>query len=184
MNRRKFGKLGNVSTMAAVAPCEMQAAVRELTPNAERENLKQPFSPTILSIRRHNAPEWCDDVKFRMFIDYELHSIAGSAPKQEQGAMYPDSYRHNMYSDPATVEYHKKTWGANSQGDNFIRDSLQRIFIPKPVRRSGCRVQIGNRGPRRSQGFGRGAERVRIFEPAYGLVVAAVLYDSANPRTL
>ena len=106
--------------MAAAAPCEMQAAVRELTPNAERENLKQSFSPTILSIRRHNALEWCDDVKFGIFIDYELHSIVGAAPKPEQGAMYPDSYRHNMSSNPATGEYHKKTWGANFQGDNFI----------------------------------------------------------------
>jgi alpha-L-fucosidase len=79
------------------------------------------------------APEWYDDAKFGMFIDYGLYSVAGYAPKRAKGAMYPDWYLHNMYSDPETVEYQKKTWGADFQRDDFIPKFTARNFDPEAL---------------------------------------------------
>lgn len=133
MDRRQFGRLGLAGVMAATAPrnivADAQVAGRDVKTNKE----ERVFSPTILSVRRHMAPEWFDDAKFGMFIDYGLYSVAGYAPKKEKGPMYPDWYLHNMYSDPAVVEYHKKTWGADFQRDAFIPKFTAEKFDPESL---------------------------------------------------
>jgi alpha-L-fucosidase len=80
---------------------------------------KTRYEPTLLSINNHRVPEWFEDAKFGMFIDYGLYSVAGYAPR-EDGAMYPDWYLFNMYHDSAVAAYHRKTWGRNFQRDDFI----------------------------------------------------------------
>jgi alpha-L-fucosidase len=68
-----------------------------------------------------------------MFIDYGLYSVAGYAPKQEKGAMYPDWYLYKMYYDPQVVKYHKTTWGADFQRDDFIPKFTARNFDPEAL---------------------------------------------------
>ena len=133
MDRRQFSKLGLMSTLAGVAAHSAeQAAAKQAQRNEKKvEGGSSAYAPTILSIERHMVPEWFEDAKFGMFIDYGLYSIAGYAPKQEKGAMYPDWYLRRMYDTPAVVEYHKKTWGADFQRDDFIPKFTAESFDPE-----------------------------------------------------
>lgn len=79
------------------------------------------WKPTASSIDRHKAPEWFADAKFGMFIDWGLWSIAGWAPRNEKGAMYPDWYEHSMYYfGDVSTRYHAKNWGVDFERDDFI----------------------------------------------------------------
>jgi alpha-L-fucosidase len=73
-----------------------------------------------------------------MFIDYGLYSVAGYAPKQEKGAMYPDWYLYKMYYDPQVVKYHKTTWGADFQRDDFIPKFTAKNFDPEALAKIAC----------------------------------------------
>jgi len=68
----------------------------------------------------HHLPEWFDNAKFGMFIDWGLHALGGWAPIPEKGHTYPDWYLYNMYHHKETVEYHNRAWGKNFQRDDFI----------------------------------------------------------------
>ena len=72
------------------------------------EQLK--YKPTWESLESHPLPDWFDDAKFGMFIDWGLYSIPGWAPRKAEGPMYPDCYLYYMHESP-WKEYHKKTWG-------------------------------------------------------------------------
>lgn len=122
MNRRTFNKLTMFGTMAALTRWDSAEAQ---TGDGDKESSKGPrsYNPTLKSIRRHATPEWVQDVKFGMFIDYGLYSVAGYAPKLEKGAMYPDWYLYNMYNLPEVVKYHKAKWG-----NDFTRDDFMPLF--------------------------------------------------------
>ncbi|MCX5758288.1 MAG: alpha-L-fucosidase, partial [Candidatus Hydrogenedentes bacterium] len=79
-----------------------------------------PYKPTWESLDAHPAPEWFDDAKLGMFVDWGLYSIGGWAPRKPEGAMYPDWYVFNMYHDKDVMAYHKKAWGEQFQRDDFI----------------------------------------------------------------
>jgi alpha-L-fucosidase len=83
-------------------------------------NAKGKWKPTTESVDSHQAPEWFKDVKFGMFIDWGLWSVAGWAPKKEKGAMYPDWYELRLETDSAFVKYHEKNWGKDFKRDDFI----------------------------------------------------------------
>ncbi len=83
-------------------------------------NQQGKWKPTAESIDSHQAPEWLQDAKFGMFIDWGLWSVAGWAPKKSSGPMYPDWYENNMYTDSATVKYHEMNWGKGFDRDDFI----------------------------------------------------------------
>jgi alpha-L-fucosidase len=83
-------------------------------------NAKGKWKPTPESIDTHKAPEWFQDAKFGMFIDWGLWSVAGWAPKKEKGAMYPDWYELRLDTDSAFIKYHEKNWGKDFKRDDFI----------------------------------------------------------------
>ncbi len=83
-------------------------------------NAKGKWKPTPESIDTHKAPEWFEDAKFGMFIDWGLWSVAGYAPKKEKGAMYPDWYELRLDTDSAFIKYHEKNWGKDFKRDDFI----------------------------------------------------------------
>ncbi|HJZ40941.1 MAG TPA: alpha-L-fucosidase [Bacteroidales bacterium] len=83
-------------------------------------NNKGKWKPTPESIDSHHAPEWFNDAKFGMFIDWGLWSVAGWAPKKEKGAMYPDWYEFRLHADSAFIKYHEKNWGKDFDRDDFI----------------------------------------------------------------
>lgn len=87
---------------------------------------KGPWKPTPESVDRHAAPEWFNDAKFGMFIDWGLWSFAGYAKKRQamnlddpyQSRIYPDWYEKQMYQDLRA--YHEKNWGSDFKRDDFI----------------------------------------------------------------
>jgi alpha-L-fucosidase len=79
-----------------------------------------PYTPDLFSIRQHKCPEWFQDAKFGMFIDWGLYSVAGWDEKRESGAMYPDWYMNKMLTSEKVKAYHEKTWGKDFMPDDFI----------------------------------------------------------------
>lgn len=94
-------------------------------------NDKGPWKPTPESIDSHRAPEWFEDAKFGMFVDWGLWSIAGWAPKKDQGAMYPDWYEFRHDTDPAFKKYHEQNWGKDFMRDDFIPLFTARNYQPE-----------------------------------------------------
>lgn len=86
---------------------QINARVEQL--NAESGN----FKPTWESLDTHKVPEWYEDAKFGMFVDWGLYSIPAYAPSG-----YPDWYLWRMNTD--TKEYHNKFWGEDFKADDFI----------------------------------------------------------------
>ena len=83
MNRRTFNKLTFLGTLAALtrgARAEAQTGGAD-----QRAQRAGGFKPTLRSLGRHGPPEWFQDVKFGMFIDYGLYSVAGYAPNARIG---------------------------------------------------------------------------------------------------
>jgi len=83
-------------------------------------NKKGKWKATPESLDSHQTPEWFLDAKFGMFIDWGLWSVAGWAPKEEEGAMYPDWYESRINTHPAYTKYHEKNWGSDFMRDDFI----------------------------------------------------------------
>ena len=88
-------------------------------------NNNGPFKPTPESIDSHVIPEWFEDAKFGMFIDWGLWSLAGWADKSpvegdpsEEPRTYPDWYELRMYHE--FKAYHEKNWGSDFERDHFI----------------------------------------------------------------
>lgn len=71
------------------------------------------FKPTWESLDKHKVPEWYEDAKFGMFVDWGLYSIPAFSPSG-----YPDWYLWRMNTD--TREYHEKYWGKDFRADDFI----------------------------------------------------------------
>ncbi len=82
------------------------------------------WKASLASLMRHPCPEWFQDAKFGMFIDWGPWSVAGWAKIPEKDATYPDWYEHRLdYSsvDKGYVErYHDKNWGTDFQRDDLI----------------------------------------------------------------
>lgn len=89
-------------------------------------NANGKWKPTGASIDRHVVPEWFEDIKFGMFIDWGPWSIGAWDEKNEKGAMYPDWYEHRIDNNPIVEKYHDKNWG-----EDFERDDLIPFFKAK-----------------------------------------------------
>jgi len=96
-------------------------------------NNKGKWKPTPESIDSHQSPEWFKDVKFGMFIDWGLWSVAGWAPKRDKGAMYPDWYEFRLNTDSAFMKYHEKNWGKDFKRDDFIPLFTASKYQPKKL---------------------------------------------------
>ncbi len=98
----------------------MMKLANEQYKKVQETNSKGKWKPTAESIDAHQAPEWFKDAKFGMFIDWGLWSVAGWAPKKENGAMYPDWYELRLDTDTTFIKYHEKNWGKDFKRDDFI----------------------------------------------------------------
>ena len=95
---------------------------------------KKTYSPTLESLRQHEAPEWFRDAKFGIFIHWGPAAIPAFAPHQfqidELGTgdeksgfaltPYADWYRNTMlFEDSPTAKFHRETYGDDYSYDNF-----------------------------------------------------------------
>lgn len=103
------------------------------------------YEATWESLDSHPLPEWFDDAKLGMFVDWGLYSVAGWAPRKKEGPMYPDWYLHEMYHGE-TKGYHEKTWGADFQRDDFIPLFTAKEYDPSALvalaQRAGMRYIV------------------------------------------
>jgi len=94
--------------------------------------MKEHFSGTWESVRKHKVPVWYDDCKFGIFIHWGLFSVPAYAPKTvELGEIAPDEgwFCNNPYAEwyfnsvnvgkGPTYEHHIKTYGENFPYSNF-----------------------------------------------------------------
>ena len=97
----------------------MQLAARQYEKVSDVNN-RGKWKPTPESIDSHQAPEWLEDAKFGMFIDWGPWAIAGWAPKKKEGPRYPDRYESRIFTDSGFRKYHEKNWGRDFNIDDFI----------------------------------------------------------------
>ena len=95
--------------------------------------MKDKYQPTLESLDTHLLPEWYDDAKLGMFIDWGLYSIAGWAPQIGEDARYPDWYLWKMYHSPRTRMYHRRAWGRDFEADDFIPLFTASEYNPKQI---------------------------------------------------
>ncbi|MGQ9621475.1 MAG: alpha-L-fucosidase [Bacteroidales bacterium] len=85
-------------------------------------NESGPYKPTIESLDTHLLPEWFEDAKLGIFMDWGPWSVAGYAtprdPKLGTGGSYPDWYEFLM--DNAYKAYHDTVWGVDFRRDDFL----------------------------------------------------------------
>ncbi|WKZ61350.1 MAG: alpha-L-fucosidase [Cyclobacteriaceae bacterium] len=85
-------------------------------------NAKGPYKPTIESLGSHPMPEWFQDAKLGIFLDWGPWSAAGYAPKKgaeaSTGGSYPDWYEFLM--DYLYKEYHDEVFGADFRRDDLL----------------------------------------------------------------
>lgn len=91
----------------------MMKAAQEMARVEQINSKSGNFRPTWESLDTHQVPEWYEDAKFGMFVDWGLYSIPAYAPTG-----YPDWYLWRMETD--TKEYHDKYWGSDFKQDDFI----------------------------------------------------------------
>lgn len=97
---------------------QMERAAKELK-EIRAINDSGKWKPTWESLDKHRAPDWYLNAKFGIMINWGVYSVPAWG-KHSNGAMYPDAYADNMYSDPETIAHHAKYWGSDFQYDDFI----------------------------------------------------------------
>jgi alpha-L-fucosidase len=119
---------------------QLMAKAHDVFARVEKTIADGPWKATPAGIDAHTCPEWFEDAKFGIFIDWGLWSLASWAPKKAKGAMYPDWYELRMYSDFDAQSpfwgyrsYHVKNWGENFQRDDFIPLFQAKRFNPEAL---------------------------------------------------
>jgi len=82
-------------------------------------NEKGPWKPTWESLNPRPIPDWIDDLKFGLFIDWGPWSVAGYATRKGTH-YYPDWYEFEMIKDSAVIEYHNQFWGKDFRPDDLF----------------------------------------------------------------
>lgn len=80
-----------------------------------------PYNATMNSLTTHEVPEWFEDAKLGIFLDWGPWSVPGFAPKgaeADTGGSYPDWYEFLM--DHRYKDYHDEVWGADFRRDDFL----------------------------------------------------------------
>lgn len=90
--------------------------------NIQDVNAKGEFKPTFESLKSHKMPEWFEDAKLGIFLDWGPWSSAGYAPKKgaeaSTGGSYPDWYEFLM--DYRYKAYHDSTFGTDFRRDDLL----------------------------------------------------------------
>ena len=111
----------------------MRNAAKEYQRMTETNN-KGIWKPNWQSLAQHQTPEWFSDMKFGMFIDWGLWSVAGyTLLLGENKEVYPDWYEYQMVADNdgprrydkhgkvfSLKQYHEKNWGKDFSRGDFI----------------------------------------------------------------
>lgn len=111
-----------------------------LMSHVDKVNAQGQWKPSHESLLGHQCPEWFEDAKFGMFIDWGLWSIPAWAGRRESGAAYPDWYEKRMYGP--VEKYHEKYWGADFERDDFIPLFRAERYNPDEIVRIAAQTGI------------------------------------------
>lgn len=108
---------------------------------AQEQAQNEPtYEPTRKSIQQHPVPEWFEDAKLGIFVNWGLYSVPAWAPAGTGGPDEIDEewFRNNPYAEwywntmridgSPTQEYHERKYGSSFSYDDFapvFKDTLQ-----------------------------------------------------------
>ena len=137
------------------------AHAAEMERRAEREmsrvdgiNQRGRWHATGASLDRHRCPEWFQDAKLGIFVDWGLWSLAAWCPFHTDRPFYPDWYEDRMHYDPGenganewgSRSYHERNWGRDFTRDDFIPLFRARRFdaakLCRTFRAAGARYVV------------------------------------------
>lgn len=104
---------------------------------------QKTYQPNWNSLNTRPTPQWYDQAKFGIFIQWGVSSVPAWAPKGQ----YSEWYWHAM-RDPKnpTSKFHAKTYGANFKYQDFAPLFKARLFDPnqwaKLIKDSGARYVV------------------------------------------
>ena len=107
----------------------VEALARASWTDLVRTNEAGPFQPNWGSLSSHRCPEWFQDAKLGLFVDYGPWSVAGYAPFNGTKAVYPDWYELRLGKE--WKAYHDATWGADVTADDLADLMGARSFDTK-----------------------------------------------------
>ncbi len=107
----------------------------------EQPGAPESYEPTVESVDQHPVPEWFDDAKLGIFINWGLYSVPGWAPTSagELGEVddstwfannsYAEWYWNTMRIDDSPGQrYHRETYGESFTYDDFapiFKDTIE-----------------------------------------------------------
>jgi alpha-L-fucosidase len=101
---------------------QMERAAKELD-EIQSVNEKGSWKPTWKSLDGHQAPEWFQDAKLGIMLNWGLHSVPAWDVLDEtrnSRALYPDMYGCVMYNQRRHIAHHAKYWGSDFRFDDFF----------------------------------------------------------------
>ena len=99
---------------------EMAARAKKQMEKVRAVNAAGKYPATGKGMDAHTCPDWFIDAKLGMFIDWGLWSVASWCPYVKGHRLYPDWYEFRCRTNPDTIKYHEKNWGADFKSDHFI----------------------------------------------------------------
>jgi alpha-L-fucosidase len=127
---------------------QMERAARELK-EIQSVNEKGPWKPTWESLDRHQTPEWFQDAKLGIMLNWGLHSVPAWDVWDEtrsNRALYPDMYGCLMYSQASHIAHHAKYWGSDFRFDDYFTLFRAEKYDPEALatlfQESGARYLI------------------------------------------
>ncbi len=86
------------------------------------------------SLDKRPIPQWFDDAKFGIFVVWGLYSVPAYAPPApKEDTAYAETYwlrLLGMEGDGLTIEFHRRTYGANFQYQDFVPMFTAQMFNP------------------------------------------------------
>ncbi len=91
-------------------------------------SMAAPYSATWESVDSRPNPQWFEDAKFGIFIHWGLYSVPAWGPKGK----YAEWYWHDMQKkDGETWKFHERTYGADFQYQDFVKDFKAELYNPQ-----------------------------------------------------
>ena len=105
----------------------MEKLAKAAWADIEQINVQGKFNNTRESLATHQCPEWFNDAKIGMFIDWGPWSV-GAYSITNSKASYPDWYEMRIRDEAQMKQYHAQTWGADIGNDDLINLLSDRRF--------------------------------------------------------
>ena len=97
----------------------------------------QNYSADWESIDSRPMPEWFENAKFGIFIQWGLYSVPSYSPARHNGEdniynCYAEHYWSRLINNSAAfVEFNERVYGKNARYEDFVKDFHAEMFQPE-----------------------------------------------------